>query len=185
MKRKRVVLSIQKKLEIIEHIEKGRSAKSLATEYNIGEQTVRYLIKKKMDVLKFASTADSSSGLQKRKTMKKATFEMLDKTMLEWFTQQPALGNPVNGVICAEKAKIFFEVLGLEGNFDASSGWLYRFKQRYGIRELDIQGEALSGDKDTAKKFVADLTIFLLPKICYLNRYLMLMNRVFTGNAYH
>lgn len=37
-----------------------------------------------MDLLKFASAADSSSGLQKRKTMKKATFEMLDKTMLEW-----------------------------------------------------------------------------------------------------
>lgn len=43
-----------------------------------------------MDWLKFASAADSSLGLQKRKTMKKATFETLDKTMLEWFTQQRA-----------------------------------------------------------------------------------------------
>lgn len=109
--------------------------------------------------------------------MKKATFETLDKTMLEWFTQQCALGNPVNGVICAEKAKIFFEVLGLEGTFDASSRWLYRFKQRHGIRNLDIQGEVLSGDKDAVEK--------CLPKICYLNRYLMPMNRVFTGNACH
>lgn len=41
--------------------------------------------------------------------MKKVTFETLDKTMLEWFTQQRALGNPVNGVICAEKAKIFLK----------------------------------------------------------------------------
>lgn len=92
--------------------------------------------------------------------MKKATFETLDKTMLEWFTQQRALGNPVNGVICAEKAKIFFEFLGLEGNFDASSGWLYHFKQRYGICELDIQGEVLSGDKDTAEKFVVEFNNF-------------------------
>lgn len=112
-------------------------------------------------MLKFASTADSSSGLQKRKTVKKATFETLDKTMLEWFTQQRALGNHVNGVICAEKEKIFFKVLGLEGNFDASSRWLYGFKQRHGICELDIQGEALSGDKDAAEKFVAEFNSFV------------------------
>lgn len=138
-----------------------------------------------MDLLKFASAADSSSGLQKRKTMKKVTFETLDKTMLEWFTQQRALGNPVNSVICAEKAKTFFEVLGLEGNFDASSGWLYRFKQRHGIRELDIQGEALSGDKNAAEKFVTEFNDFVTAEICYLNRYYMPMNRVFTGNACH
>lgn len=56
----------------------------------------------------------------------------------------------------------FFEALGLEGKFDASSGWLYRFKQRHGIRELDIQGEALSGDKEAAEKFVAEFNEFVM-----------------------
>lgn len=51
--------------------------------------------------------------------------------------------------------------MGLEGNFDASSGWLYSFKLRHGIRELDIQGEALSGDKDAAEKFVAEFNNFV------------------------
>lgn len=51
--------------------------------------------------------------------------------------------------------------MGLEGNFDASSGWLYCFKQRHGIRDLDIPGEALSGDKEAAEKFVAEFNNFV------------------------
>lgn len=68
----------------------------------------------------------------------------------------------MNGVICAEGRRFFlkFWVLRLEGNFDSSSGSLYRFKQRHGIRELHIQGEALSGDKDAAEKFVAEFNNF-------------------------
>lgn len=108
VKRKRVVLSIQQKLEIINLLEKGRTVKSIKDEYNIGEQTVRDIRGQKDNLLKFASAAESSSGLKKRKTMKKATFETLDKAMIEWFTQQRALGNPINGVICVEKARLFF-----------------------------------------------------------------------------
>lgn len=160
-KRKRVVLSLQQKLEIIDRLEKGISVQSLASEYNVGEQTVRDIRKKKTDLMKFTSCAESSIGLKKRKTMKKSTYESLDMAMLEWFTQQRALGNPISGVICTEKAKLFFESLGIEGKFDASSGWLYRFKQRHGIRELDIQGEILSGDKDAAEEFVADFNKFV------------------------
>uniref|UniRef100_A0A1B6KBL0 HTH psq-type domain-containing protein n=1 Tax=Graphocephala atropunctata TaxID=36148 RepID=A0A1B6KBL0_9HEMI len=102
-KRKRVVLTIHQKLEIIEHLEKGRSAKSVANEYNVGEQTVKDLKKKKMDLLKFASAAESSLGLKKRKKMKKATFKTLDKAMLDWFTQQRSMvigGLTVISVIC-------------------------------------------------------------------------------------
>jgi hypothetical protein len=47
LKRKRVVLSIQQKLEIIEQLEKSRNAIQLALLFGIGEQTVRDLEKKK------------------------------------------------------------------------------------------------------------------------------------------
>jgi hypothetical protein len=53
---------------------------------------------------------------------------------------------PKSGLICTKQAKFFFEALRLDGNFDASSGWLTRFKQRHGIREMSIQGEKLTGD---------------------------------------
>jgi hypothetical protein len=161
-KRKRVVLSIQQKLEIIEKLEKGHLVKVLAKDYGIGEQTVRDLKKKKNELISFACASDSSSGMKKRKTMKKSTYDELDKAMVQWFSQQRAQGNPINGLICAEKAKFFFEALGLEGNFDASSGWLTRFKQRHGIRELQIQGESLSGDTAAAEQFHNEFNDFVL-----------------------
>lgn len=161
-KRKRVVLSIQQKLEIIKQFEDGKSAKTLSQDYGIGDQTVRDLVKQKDKFLKFACSSDSSSGMKKRKTMKKSSFEDLDTAMLEWFNNQRAQGNPVNGPICAEKAKFYFAALGLEGSFDASSGWLTRFKNRHGIRELDIQGERLSGDERAAEDFCDDFNRFVL-----------------------
>lgn len=161
-KRKRVVLSIEQKLQVIEKYEKGRSVKSLKDEYGVGDQTVRDLIKNKSELLKFACSADSSSGMIKRKTMKKSTYDDLDRTLLEWFNNQRAQGNPINGTICAEKAKYYFETLGLEGTFDASSGWLTRFKQRHGIRELEIRGEKLSSDNQGAEKFCKEFNQFAL-----------------------
>jgi hypothetical protein len=53
--------------------------------------------------------------------------------MLTWFNQLRAQGTTITGAVCAKQAKYFFEALELEGSFDASSGWLTRFKQRHGI----------------------------------------------------
>lgn len=171
-KRKRTVLSIEQKLKIIEKYERGQSVKSLKEEYGVGDQTIRDIVKKKSDLLKFACSSDSSSGMKNRKTMKKSSYDDLDRALLEWFNNQRAQGNPVSGPICSEKAKFFFEALGLEGNFDASSGWLTRFKQRHGIRELDIRGEILSGDNSAAENFCKEFNEFvsrenLLPEQIY------------------
>lgn len=55
--------------------------------------------------------------------------------------------------IVATKAKKFFELLGLEGTFNSSSGWLRKFKQRRRIKEIDLHDQKLSGDEQTAKNF--------------------------------
>lgn len=150
---KRVVLPSEKKIEIIEKFQKGHTVKAITVEYNVQEATVHGIIKQKEHLLKFACSSDSSPSMKKQKTLKKSTYDDLDKALLEWFNKQRALGNPVNGPICAVKAKEVFTSLGLQGPFDASSGWLSRFKSRHGIRELDIQGEKLSSNEDAATEF--------------------------------
>lgn len=57
-------------------------------------------------------------------------------------------GNPVSGPLLREKALWFHQKMQVKESFTASQGWLSRFKARHGIRQLDIQGEKLSGDKN-------------------------------------
>lgn len=79
--------------------------------------------------------------------MKLAANTNLDDALYKWFTQKRAQGEPISGPILCEKAVQFNEKLEGPSNFQASTGWLKRFKSRHGIRELQIQGEKLSAKK--------------------------------------
>lgn len=81
---------------------------------------------------------------KKRKTMKKATNEALDTALYLWFVQKRSEGIPLSGPIIAEKALFFNQKLNGDPNFKASSGWLDKFKNRHGIRELNIEGKKMS-----------------------------------------
>ncbi|GFS57705.1 tigger transposable element-derived protein 7 [Trichonephila inaurata madagascariensis] len=52
-----------------------------------------------------------------------------------------------------KKALELNEKLGGSADFKASTGWLKKFKPHHGIQELQIEGESLFGDKNSANKF--------------------------------
>uniref|UniRef100_A0A8C3VQD3 JRK like n=1 Tax=Catagonus wagneri TaxID=51154 RepID=A0A8C3VQD3_9CETA len=160
-KRKRVVLTIKDKLDIIKKLEDGGSSKQLAVIYGIGETTVRDIRKNKEKIITYASSSDSTSLLAKRKSMKPSMYEELDRAMLEWFNQQRAKGNPVSGPICAKRAEFFFYALGMDGDFNPSAGWLTRFKQRHSIREINIRNERLIGDETAVEDFCNNFRDFI------------------------
>jgi hypothetical protein len=60
----------------------------------------------------------------------------------------------VSGPLLTEKAIWINKQMGITEPFAASPGWLQGFKSQHGIRQLDIQGEKLSGDTSAA-----DLTV--------------------------
>ena len=82
LKCKRVVLSTDQKLKIFNKSENRHTVKSLISEYEIGDQTVQDIIKKKQKLLEFAGYPDSPKGMCSRKTMKTSTYEDLDKAMV-------------------------------------------------------------------------------------------------------
>ncbi|XP_050526828.1 jerky protein homolog-like [Daktulosphaira vitifoliae] len=151
VKRKRIVLSLEKKVLIINRaVDHGESIQKLADEFGVGQQTVRDLIKQKNEIFKFISCPELSAT---RKTMKKSSLSDMESALFEWFKQKRIEGLPISGPIVCEKAKWFHENLKIEESFNASQGWLFRFKTRHGIRQLDIQGECLSGDLTAATLF--------------------------------
>ena len=160
VKQKCVVLSLEKKVLIINRVvDHGESVQKLANEFGVGQQTVRDLIKQKNEIFKFISCAEVSA--KKRKTMKKSSLSDMESALFEWFKQKRIEGIPISGPMVCEKAKWFHEHLKIEETFNASQGWLFRFKTRHGIRQLDIQGESLSGDLTAATLFNDEFNSFL------------------------
>ncbi|XP_043466354.1 tigger transposable element-derived protein 2-like [Leptopilina heterotoma] len=106
-KRKRKVITLEKKLEIIKQLEKGATAVSLSKIYNVLRTTI--------------------SDLKKR------TNEIVQSE-----------GIPLSGPIVSAKALFFNEELNGDANFKATNGWLEKFKNRHGIRELNIEEEKMS-----------------------------------------
>ncbi|XP_055944589.1 jerky protein homolog-like [Argiope bruennichi] len=166
-KRKKVVLTIAQKLELISKVANGATRQQMELDYGIAETTLRDILKQKDKLVNFASMSDSASAMKTRKIMKGPTFDELHTALTEWLTQVRKEGTPVNGPIIAAKAKTFFELLDLKGNFDASSGWLTRFKQRHGMREIGLHGEKLSGDQQAVDDFQHEFEEFVLKELSF------------------
>ncbi|XP_040065560.1 uncharacterized protein LOC8036239 isoform X1 [Ixodes scapularis] len=130
-KRKRVVLTIRQKLEIIRLLEAGRMPKELAGEFGIGEQTVRDLRKSKEQLRHFPE--ESGDASDRLKSMKLPLYRVLDRALRTWLQERRKLGEAVTSVQCTNQAKHLIETLKLEGKFNAHGGWLNRFKLRHGI----------------------------------------------------
>ncbi|KAG8235509.1 hypothetical protein J437_LFUL015743 [Ladona fulva] len=158
-KRKKIVLTIKEKLEVVDRFEKGEPAAKLAKEYGIGEQTVRDIKKNKNKLIEFSSQSGNGQGSSKRKSMRKSPYEELDKAMLEWLNQKRAEGISVSGHMCTNQARLFHKSLELDGDFNASSGWLSRFKQRYGI--IEITSQRGRGDDPAISKFCKEFLQFV------------------------
>lgn len=159
-KRKRSVLSIKDKQIIISRLDKGEKGTNLAPEFGISKQQISDIRKNKDKILKFTDNIETSEGL-KRKSLKLANDERLDQALYTWFIQQRSTGTPISGPLLQEKAKHFSMQLNGESadheSFKASTGWLDKFKNRYGIRNLSIQGEKLSAAEETVEPFLQKL----------------------------
>ena len=159
-KRKRSVLSIKDKQIIISRLDKGEKGTNLAPEFGISKQQISDIRKNKDKILKFTDNIETSEGL-KRKSLKLANDERLDQALYTWFIQQRSTGTPISGLLLQEKAKHFSMQLNGESadheSFKASTGWLDKFKNRHGIRNLSIQGEKLSAAEETVEPFLQKL----------------------------
>ncbi len=82
--------------------------------------------------------------------MRLAEDEKLDEALYLWFLQKRAQDMPVSGPMLCEKASQFSVELHEDDSndsgapFQASRGWLWRFCQRHGVRNLSLQGENVS-----------------------------------------
>uniref|UniRef100_A0A1B6GWK2 HTH CENPB-type domain-containing protein n=1 Tax=Cuerna arida TaxID=1464854 RepID=A0A1B6GWK2_9HEMI len=153
-KRKRVVVSLETKLNAIRRLDNGESIRTVAKDLGVGEVTVGDWRRKRAELEKWGAQSLNSNCNSERKTFKKCEYEKTSEALFLWFSEMRARGSPISGPILQAKALDFHKSFG-DGDepFTASSGWLMRWKNRYGVRQLNISGEKLSGNE-------TDVTVF-------------------------
>ena len=131
-KRKKVVLSLKQKLEIVDKLAKGRSGAAIALEYGIGKATVSDIKKQGPQLRLFAEKHLPAPGLHASstsgpKTMKLGTHRNLDEAVFKWYQQHTSTGIAIRSVELQAAADRLAQDLGIS-NFKCSAGWLYRFR---------------------------------------------------------
>lgn len=156
--KKRVSLTIEKKIEIIQRHEKGETQRALSQEYNVGRTTVSDILKRKYKFFKFMSmNADKEENLKRRRTLRRTVHKVLEDKLLEWYNECRAQGGYVSGPMIAVKAQELHKELGYTDNFTASNGWLDRFKVRNGIKLCGLREVRTESDVNAVAPFKAEL----------------------------
>lgn len=83
----------------------------------------------------------------KRKRMRTSNFEDVEVVLIKWFKNVRSNNIFVSGNILKEKALEIANELNVE-NFNASNGWIERFKERHGLSFKKICGESAIVDKN-------------------------------------
>ena len=105
-KRKRKVVSIEKKLEICRKHKMGQSYTSLSKEYGLRKSTVHDIVQNEDRLTEYALEIQHASG-PKRSIIRRSKYDKLDKVLHLWFLQKRAMGTPVSGPILTAKAKFY------------------------------------------------------------------------------
>lgn len=148
-KRRNTFLDIESKTEVLKKIRSGIDKDKILKEYKISERTYFRLMTNESKILNRMEKPENKD----RKVFRKVKDECLDAAVIEWFQQVRDRGDPVSGQLIREKALILNEKLNGSQDFKASSGWLVKFKKRYNIRSVDMKGESLSKDVESAEEF--------------------------------
>ncbi|KAG7161901.1 Tigger transposable element-derived protein 7-like 46, partial [Homarus americanus] len=167
LKRKYVTLSVNQKLELIRKLVAGASVSRVCDEYDVKKQTVSDIRKAKDKLIALSLKYNVDATSKSSSVMAKDT--NLEEAVRKWFVQQRSCGNVVHGVEIQAAAAKLASHMGIE-NFEASDGWLWRFRKRHGMcnkitHEEEIADEVLVGDSKDSEHEEDDEPLPKKPKL--------------------
>lgn len=143
-------ISLYQKAKILEEHDKGMTVTALSKKYGVAKSTICSIKNKKLKITEVVSNTLAPS---KKCTLRTAEFPKMEKKLYKWFLKQREKNLPITADIIKQKALILHQKMNINIKFNASQGWLQRFKTRYGIRLLKISGEKLSAQQELVNPF--------------------------------
>lgn len=118
----------------------------VSQEFNIGRTTVLGIIKNR-EAIRNAAHKFQENGVNDRRTMKTAKLVALEDSLFVWILQERMKKHIILPEIVRTKAEQLFsmlqarEVYKPDVNFVSSNGWYDRFRKRYGLKMVGVEGE--------------------------------------------
>lgn len=147
-------LTLEQKVGILGLLEKNEKIKDIAKNNKVTPRTIFRIKQSKYKIEEF--TAKDLRKMAKIKKMRQSAVPNMEKALYAWFLNERKRHNIVTNEILCEKAKLLHESLDNNVRFNASIGWLQKFKKRHNIRLLKICGERLSANEAAVKEFIDD-----------------------------
>ncbi|XP_037363625.1 LOW QUALITY PROTEIN: tigger transposable element-derived protein 7 [Talpa occidentalis] len=159
---KYTTLNLEEKMKVLSRIEAGRSLKNVMDEFGISKSTFYDIKKNKKLILDFVLKQDMPLiGAEKRKRTTGAKYSDVDDAVYMWYQQKRSAGVPVRGVELQAAAERFAQCFG-RTDFKASTGWLFRFRNRHAIGSRKVCGEqVLSSAPENVEPFRQKLSMLI------------------------
>ncbi|XP_072490863.1 tigger transposable element-derived protein 7 [Notamacropus eugenii] len=170
---KYTTLNLEEKMKVLSRIESGHSLKSVMDEFGISKSTFYDIKKNKKLILDFVLKQDMPLvGAEKRKRTTGAKYGDVDDAVYMWYQQKRSAGVPVRGVELQAAAERFAQCFG-RTDFKASTGWLFRFRNRHAIGNRKVCGEQiLSSISENVEPFRQKISMFIKEeKLCLAQVY--------------
>ena len=135
--RKKINLTLRKKLELLEKYERGATRKELCEEYGIGRSTVSDIIKVKDKLYEYVDCKCTEKMVDTEKTIKGAGSDTLFTYLYKWFTLKTKSGTDVTEAMLREKAIQINKSLGGPADFLCTNTWISKFKRKYLYHSLE------------------------------------------------
>jgi len=159
--KKKRMMSMEVKREIIEKHERGVRVSDLAKQYERTTSTICTILKQK-DAIKSVTHAKGVTVISNRRTN---THEEMERLLLLWVKEKQLAGDTITEAIICEKARMIYGDLSKEAPgsssdvpsaevFKGSRGWFKNFKKRTGIHSVGRHGEAASSDVKAAEEYI-------------------------------